>query len=148
MIPALPPPILRVRNLPADPLLAGAMRALLPIFILTLLLPAVVCAQGNPPTPEPPPFDPGGWLPGGGDDDTPEPEEPKAANDASSSDFKRAMELQKQGKWKAAQKAFRTMLDKFPESSHKSTAEARSDDNAFLGCELIHKGGQCIVDQR
>ena len=24
---------------------------------------------------------------------------------------------------------------------HKATAEARSDDNAFLGCELIHKSG-------
>jgi IgA Peptidase M64 len=117
------------------------MRApLLTIILASSIMTALLSAQGGGDPPMPP-WDPGGWLNGGDDADTPEPEEPKPANDGSTPEFQRAMELQRKGKWKAAQKVFRDMLDKYPESAHKATAEARSDDNAFLGCEIIHKSG-------
>jgi IgA Peptidase M64 len=117
------------------------MRALsLTIIIASSLLPAALRAQTGEP-PERPEL-PGGWLTGGDeDDDSPEPDEPKPVNDASTPEFQRAMELQRQKKWKAAQKVFRDLLEKYPDSPHKATAEHRSDDNAFLGCEIIHKSG-------
>jgi hypothetical protein len=112
------------------------MRSLLPslVVIASFVLPVSSFAQGDDPFE---PSDPGELLTG--DDEADEP--PKPAVDGSTPDFKRAIELQKQGKWKAAQKLFRQMLEKFPQTVHKSTAEARSDDNAFLGCDLIHKSG-------
>src|SRR6185369_15267696 len=80
---------------------------------------------------EPDPFDPNGWV----TDEAPESQPAKEAPDASTPDFQKAVDLQKKGKWKAAQKAFRDLLEKFPQSKHKAMAEARSDDNAYLGCE-------------
>ena len=108
------------------------------LALVWILLAVTASAQGGDP-PEPP-FDPGGWL-NGGDDGDEAPEKPDAKPDASSAEYQRALDLQRRGKWKAAQKAFRDLLDKFPNSPHKASAEARSDDNAFLGCDIIHKSG-------
>ena len=62
--------------------------------------------------------------------------------DASTPDFQqsaRAPEAAASGR--PHRRLFREMLDKHPDSAHKATAEARSDDNAFLGCEIIHQSG-------
>src|SRR5262245_42567945 len=110
------------------------MRSLLPLVIASCLVAAHLGAQGGDP---PDPFEPGGWVTEGEPESAPAP----AGPDASTPDYQKALELQKKGKWKSAQKAFREMLDKYPESKHKSMAEARSDDNAFLGCEVIQQSG-------
>ncbi len=89
-----------------------------------------------------PPFDPGGLL---GDEPVIEPaappEPPAPLIDASTPDFKAALELQRKGKWSAAQKALRSVLDKFPNSVHKKSIEEHSDDNAYLGLEVFHRSG-------
>ena len=83
------------------------------LALVWILLAVTASAQGGDP-PEPP-FDPGGWL-NGGDDGEEAPESPDAKPDASSAEYQRALDLQRRGKWKAAQKAFRDLLDKFPDS--------------------------------
>lgn len=106
------------------------------LVLSSLFLPALLMAQGGDP---PEPTEWGGWQ--GGEEETPESRPANEPPDGSTPDYKRALDLQRHGKFKAAQKALRDMLEKFPNSKHKSDAEARSDDNAFLGCEIIHKSG-------
>jgi hypothetical protein len=79
------------------------------------------------------------WV--GEEEEAAESREAAPTADASTPDFKRAVDLQKKGKWKSAQKVFRQLLDKYPQSVHKESADARSDDNAFLGCEVLHLSG-------
>src|SRR4029078_10316754 len=109
------------------------MRSSLATLALTwLLLTASLRAQGDPPEPK---ADPGGWLTGG-DEEEEAPESREAKTDGSATDFQRPLDLQRRGKWKAAQKTFRDLIEKFPNSPHRASAEARSDHNAFLGCEV------------
>jgi hypothetical protein len=112
------------------------MRSFVALLASAFVLTAQLGAQGGGP---PDPFEDGGdgWVVDGEPESKPEP----AGPDGSTPDFQRACELQRQGKWKAAQKVFRDMIEKHPNSKHKAMAEARSDDNAFLGCEVIHQGG-------
>jgi hypothetical protein len=116
------------------------MRKLPAISILSclaLLAPVVAAQVPEEPDPE---MDPELWRWLGEEEEAPASREAPAA-DASTPEFRRALELQKKGKWAAAQKVFRQMLERHPESVHKATAEARSDDNAYLGCEVLHASG-------
>lgn len=75
-----------------------------------------------------------------------EPEAPpveavKPTTDASTPAFLKALDLQKAGKWTAAQKALLAVLDKFPDSLHADVIRQRAGDNAYLGCETLHRGG-------
>ena len=79
--------------------------------------------------------------PGGADPDPARPEKPVLASDASTAEFKKALDLQKQKKWAAAKKALESFLVKWPDSVHKDEAEERSDDNAYLGTEVLHRSG-------
>lgn len=74
-------------------------------------------------------------------EEAPEPPKPKPTTDASTPDFRKALELQKAGKWEQAKKAFRTIREKFPETVHADVIEHRAGDNAYLGCETLHAGG-------
>lgn len=65
----------------------------------------------------------------------------RPSTDDSTTEFRRAVALQQAGKWLQAQKALRAMLEKWPDSVHKDEADDRSDDNAFLGCEVVHRSG-------
>jgi len=109
------------------------MRSFLPLLAAASLLLAIPCRAQDPPDP----FDPGGWI----TDEQPESRPANEPPDTSTPDYNKAVELQRHGKWRAAQKAFREMIEKFPQSKHKAMAEARSDDNCFAGCEMLHKGG-------
>lgn len=99
---------------------------------------AVLAAQ----EPDPPGRPPGGFPFGEGfPEEEDEPEKPAAASDDSTAAYRKAVELQRGGKWAAAQKALRKVLDEHPASVHKREIEYRSDDNAFLGCDLLHESG-------
>src|ERR1043165_1185265 len=112
------------------------MRRLISVLaVLTCF--AVNSIRAQEPEPEPLPT-PGFEEPEDGDGTAPAPAPNAPSNDASTSDYDRAIELQRKGQWLPAQKAFRAMLAKYPKSVHKSSAEYRSGDNAFLGCIPIH----------
>jgi hypothetical protein len=61
--------------------------------------------------------------------------------DESTPAYEKGLELLRKKKWRAAQIAFRKMLEKYPLSAHAADAEVRSDDNCYLGTTLIHEGG-------
>lgn len=69
------------------------------------------------------------------------PDAPKPTTDASTPDFQRALDLQKVGKWAAAQKALLAVLEKYPQSLHADVIKQRAGENAYLGCETLHQGG-------
>ncbi|MCG3136008.1 MAG: hypothetical protein HMLKMBBP_03795 [Planctomycetes bacterium] len=68
------------------------------------------------------------------------PSDPNAT-DASTPLYRKAIELQKKGKWKDAQAAFRDVLKKFPDSVHKYDCEQRGGDNCYMGTVKIHESG-------
>ena len=55
--------------------------------------------------------------------------------------FDKAVELQRKKRWRSAQKAFRKLLETFPESPLAPLAAARGGDNCYLGTTPIHLGG-------
>ncbi len=61
--------------------------------------------------------------------------------DESTPDYRKALELWKRGQWGTAQKAFRALLERYPFSVHCREAEARSDDNCYLGTTAIQRTG-------
>jgi hypothetical protein len=77
------------------------------------------------------------------DGSAPPNERPAAApvTDDSTDLYKKALEVQKKGRFAAAQKALRDLLEKFPGTVHKKAALERSEDNAFAGCEMLHSSG-------
>lgn len=74
------------------------------------------------------------------DGDDPPPAEP-GAKDASTPAFLKALDLQRKGKWKEAQAAFRDLLKKWPESVHKEDCDIRGGDNAYLGTTKLLESG-------
>ncbi len=86
-----------------------------------------------------PPPPPGQELPPGFVE--PESAEPAVSSDASTPRYRDAIELQRKGKFQAAQKMMRAILEDHPTSIHKKTLEQRSDDNAYLGYEALKQSG-------
>ncbi len=64
-----------------------------------------------------------------------------ASVDESTPLYLKGKELTRKGKWKEAQKTFRELLAKYPESCHRADAEARGGDNCYMGCVKIHESG-------
>ena len=104
-------------------------------MLLVLVLISFAAAQD----PDPMPPSAGQELPPGFE--TPEGAADAPSTDASTARWRAALELQRKGKWAAAQKALRGVLEDFPTSVHKRSLEQRSDDNAWLGFECLHRGG-------
>jgi IgA Peptidase M64 len=67
--------------------------------------------------------------------------DPAAGKDESTPDYLKAVELQRKGKWKEAQKAFQDLMKKYPNSVHAEDCELRGGDNCYLGCVKIHESG-------
>src|SRR6185436_17351226 len=59
---------------------------------------------------------------------------PPDAKDESTPDYLKALDLQRKGKWKEAQKAFHDVTTKYPNSVHASDCEMRGGDNCYMGC--------------
>ncbi|MSR75057.1 MAG: hypothetical protein EXS14_06280 [Planctomycetes bacterium] len=100
------------------------------LVILTLLLTSARAQEPPPPTQELPP----GF-------EVPESAADAPTSDASTERWRAALEIQRKGRWSAAQKAMRAVLEDFPTSVHKRSLEQHSDDNAWLGLECLHRGG-------
>ena len=96
-----------------------------------VLIASCLCAQDPPPG--------GQELPPGFAE--PESTEPVVTEDASTARFSDALEVQRKGKYQAAQKLMRSLLDDHPNSIHKKALEQRSDDNAYLGFESLRQSG-------
>ncbi len=95
----------------------------------------VLCLAGAAALPAQPPDPP---LPAAGDgDDGATP----AAFDDSTPEYRRALELQRKGRFLEARRAFRRILETWPDSAHRDDIETRSADNAFLGVEALHVSG-------
>jgi hypothetical protein len=73
------------------------------------------------------------------DDDA--PPDPEVVKDASTPAYLKAVELQRKGKFKEAQKAFRDVVAKWPESIHKDDCERRGGDNCYMGCTKFIDNG-------
>ncbi len=74
------------------------------------------------------------------------PEEPPVAGDdaqrdASTEDYLKALDLQRKGRYAAAQDAFQKVLEKWPDSVHRADIEERSAPNHFAGVECMHGSG-------
>jgi hypothetical protein len=67
--------------------------------------------------------------------------EPQADKDASTPDYLKAVELQRKGKWKEAQRAFQELMKKYPNSVHAKDCEMRGEVNCYMGCEKLHESG-------
>jgi hypothetical protein len=107
-----------------------------------LSLSTVLVAQPPVVPDEPPPvlrFGPEGLE--NGTEKAPPATLPAKTEDASTPAFRKALDLQKAGKWKAAEKAFRDILEAWPSSVHADAIELRAGDNAYLGCETLWKSG-------
>ena len=52
--------------------------------------------------------------------------EPQADKDESTPEYLKAVELQRKGKWKEAQKAFQDLMKKYPNSVHAKDCEMRA----------------------
>ncbi len=63
-----------------------------------------------------------------------------AAQDESA-EYEKALRLQTKKKWGLAQKAFRRFVRDHPESPLAKDAASRSNDNCYLGTEMLWKGG-------
>ena len=75
------------------------------------------------------------------DDDGGDPFAPPDAKDASTPLYLKALELQRKGKWKEAQDAFREVTKKYPESVHAADCEMRGGDNCYMGTVKLHESG-------
>jgi IgA Peptidase M64 len=93
-----------------------------------LLLAGLVC--GSPTAAAQDPFS--GAGPGGED---------KAETDESTPAYLKALELQRKGKWKEAQKAFNEVLKKYPNTVHAQDIEYRGGENCYLGAVKFWDGG-------
>jgi hypothetical protein len=67
--------------------------------------------------------------------------EPAAGKDESTPDYLKAVELQRKGKWKEAQKAFQDLMKKYPNSVHAKDCEMRGEVNCYMGCEKLWESG-------
>ncbi len=63
------------------------------------------------------------------------------AEDAADAEYKAALRLIERKKWSAGQRALRRFVNKHPESVHVVDAMVRSDDNCYLGTEVLWRGG-------
>lgn len=61
--------------------------------------------------------------------------------DESTPDYLKALDLQRKGKWKDAQKAFQDLMKKYPNSVHAKDCEMRGGPNCYLGCEKLWESG-------
>jgi hypothetical protein len=75
------------------------------------------------------------------EEQTPADPPPENSTDDSTPDYLKALELQRSGKFSSAQRAFRKVLKKYPDSVHKVDIEDRSGENHFAGCERLHESG-------
>ena len=73
------------------------------------------------------------------------PEKPEQSTDASTPEYLAALELQRKGRFQAAQKAFWKLLEKHPDSVHREDMLLRSGwdgtENHFAGVEVLHESG-------
>lgn len=65
----------------------------------------------------------------------------KGETDESTPAYLKALELQRKGKWKEAQKAFNEVLKKYPNTVHAQDIEYRGGENCYLGCIKTWEGG-------
>ena len=72
---------------------------------------------------------------------SPQDEIDPPSEDLSTPHYQKALEKLRKGRFKFAQKAFRKMIKKFPESIHAQDAADRSDDNCYLGTTVLWRGG-------
>jgi hypothetical protein len=110
-------------------LFSAAMRRPLALSLLSLLLLVPTAAAGEPPAAN------GPQVSGSGAGD------PDVAKDASTADYLKAVELQRKGRFKEAQKAFRDVVAKHPDSIHRDDCEMRSGDNCYMGVVKLKEGG-------
>jgi hypothetical protein len=68
-------------------------------------------------------------------------DQPKGDTDESTPDYLKAVELQRKGKWKEAQRAFREVKKKYPNSVHAEDCELRGGDNCYMGCVKLWESG-------
>jgi len=61
--------------------------------------------------------------------------------DPSTAEYDKALKLFGRRKWSAGRKALRRFLKKYPASVHAPDAANRSDDNCYLGTEVLWRGG-------
>jgi hypothetical protein len=73
-------------------------------------------------------------------DPTTEPPPVESRDDSTPAYFK-AVELQRKGHFKEAQKAFRDLMAKYPNSVHAHDCEMRGGDNCYMGCVKILESG-------
>ena len=66
---------------------------------------------------------------------------PADSKDESTPDYFKALDMQRKGHWKEAQKAFQDLMKKYPNSVHAEDCELRGGENCYLGCEKLHEGG-------
>jgi hypothetical protein len=107
------------------------MRRSISYLLLAALLavPPAASAQDPPassPPAEPPPTD------------APPPID---SRDASTPAYLKAVDLQRKGKFKEAQKAFRDLMAKYPDSVHALDCEMRGGDNCYMGCVKLLESG-------
>lgn len=69
-----------------------------------------------------------------------EPGKP-AAEDPSKAEYEKCLERLKRKRWVAAQRAFRKFIKKHPDSPYVQDAMNRSDDNCYLGTEVLWQSG-------
>ena len=63
------------------------------------------------------------------------------AEDATTAEYKKALRLLERKKWAAGRRALRRFVKQHPESVHIVDATIRSDDNCYLGTEVLWRGG-------
>ena len=66
---------------------------------------------------------------------------PADAKDASTPDYLKAVELQRKGRWKEAQKAFQDLMKKYPDSVHAHDCEMRGGENCYMGVVKLSESG-------
>jgi hypothetical protein len=64
-----------------------------------------------------------------------------ADKDESTPDYLKALDLQRKGHWKEAQKAFQDVLKKYPNTVHAQDIEYRGGENCYLGCIKTWESG-------
>jgi hypothetical protein len=111
------------------PLRSRVALTALPFLLALLVLPFPGAGRAQD---DPSPFEQGGEI---RDDGAP------AATDASTPMYLKALELQRKGKFKDAQRLIAKLLQDHPGSVHRVDAEFRGGDNFYAGCVKLHESG-------
>ncbi|MCE9638300.1 MAG: hypothetical protein K8T90_21575 [Planctomycetes bacterium] len=66
---------------------------------------------------------------------------PPDSKDDSTPAYLKAIDLQRKGKWKEAQEAFREVVKKYPNTVHKADCDTRGGENCYMGTMKLFESG-------